>query len=52
MINIGLPGGVGIDYVLPAYELNKYDNIEYNNEHHNLLRNGSIPTSKNHQFQY
>ena len=47
MENNGLTDGIGIDVMLPAYALNKYTNMEYNNENHNLLRNGNISTSNN-----
>ena len=45
MENNGLQDYVGIDVILPAPALNQYYNIEYNNEHQNLLINGNISTS-------
>ena len=42
-----MPDGVDIDDMLPAFELNKYANMEYNNKQHNLKRNGNISTPKN-----
>ena len=44
MENIGLAYGVGIDVMLSESAPNKYDNTEYNNGHHKLLRNGKIST--------
>ena len=46
MENDGLPYCVGVGSLLPASTLNQYSNIEYNNEHHNLLINGNILASK------
>ena len=42
MENNGLPDGFGIDVVLTIFIMNQYSNVEYNNKHHNLLRNGKI----------
>ena len=39
MENSELPDGVGIDFMLPTSALNQYANMEYNNEHHNILSN-------------
>ena len=50
MENNGLQVGVDIDVMLPVYTLNKYDNIEYNNEQHNILMNCNISTSTNLSF--
>ena len=38
----GLLDGVGIDAMLPASTLDKYANMEYNNEPNKLLSNGNI----------
>ena len=42
MENNGLPDDIDIDDMLPTSALNKYINMEYNNEHHNLHMNGNI----------
>ena len=45
--NNRLPDGIGIDYMLPAYALYQYVNMEYNNWHHNLQIDSNISTSNN-----
>ena len=47
MENNGLPDVVDIEVMLAASTLNQYTNMEYNNEHNNLLRNGNSSTSNN-----
>ena len=42
MENNGFQDVVCIYVMLPVSTLNKYSNIEYNKEHHNLLINGNI----------
>ena len=37
----------GVDVVLSTSTLNQYDNMEYNNEHHNVFSNGNISTPNN-----
>ena len=44
MENNGLLDGVVIDLMLPESVLNQLVNMEYNNQHHKLQRNGNIPT--------
>ena len=41
VINV-LPDGVGIDFMFPASTLNQCANMEFKNEHNNLLSNGNI----------
>ena len=47
MENNGLHDVVGVDVVLSTSTLNQYDNMEYNNEHHNVFSNGNISTPNN-----
>ena len=42
-----LHDGVGIDVILPEYTLNQYSNMDYNNQHNNLMSNGKISTPNN-----
>ena len=47
MENNELQYGVDMYVVLPVSTHNKYANMEYNSEHHNIFINGKIPTSNN-----
>ena len=47
MENNGLLDGVVIDLMFPKSVLNSLVNMEYNNQHHKLHRNGNIPKSNN-----
>ena len=44
--NNGIPDGADIDEMLPASAPNQYFNMEHNNKHYNLQRNGNISTTK------
>ena len=44
MENNGLPDGVDTDDMSPVSALNQYSNMEYNNLHTDLQRNGNIST--------
>ena len=48
--NTGLKDGDDIDVMLSTSTLNKYANMEYNNENHPTLVNGKTPQLKKHQF--